>query len=1172
MQRISGRVFLEESGSGVPRLIVTVFDVASSGTGPAPVDPVATPLELAAHGGVSLGSVITTADGVFTVNAEQSDAAAPRRDLVVTVRGPDAKGEGHLLYSSPAVRRQAGAVEEFLISLSSEALIAAGLTPPLGGDDAALERPKLALHGVKETLLRSTELEDELRTLAVQEVAKQRERDRAVDELFRPRFVEQITGNPSGQPGYIASDSSQEQVHAATWEILARTANRPKPPTVGYVQLAQDEVPSEFPAALDAPQEVPAEIVERELFGAVGVAFRSPARTREDPVALAADQASRQPSLEHALQTPSNGGAPGSTPDPSEPGLITGDDLPAYVHRLVEGMASPDAGPTETRADPAGVQSGTDEFALRPGPADVPAIYDFHNLQIAFDHVWTHAVDEQVIELSTELARAVTDAGGDPVQAIDAGAKPLQALRAELRHVQRAQTPTIPTSLARMAGTTTAHPAGTNDPGDPGDLGAADLPPDPPTPPIPPKPAPLPATGPVGAGVSQDPDIPRQPHELLDQLEELLQEPYSFELFAPSSVNYGLNVTYRQNWQRLAYQVGELVGTITLTPKETRKVTAKHVRRQERMTRELHDSLEVLKNDSKEQGRDEAEIVRRAQGKTNFSLAADGSYNIGISKGDAKTSFSTEASDESADTKKAMRDATLEASREYRDNNKTELDAKESSEFESNDSTEITNPNDELTVTYLFYELQRRFKISEQLHRLTPVVLVGMEVPNPSRRAIDSILLTHSWIINRVLLDDRYRPALTYLTTTIVGDELALRERLSTVNRLRAVVDTIERNHAALLQQVTQRNADLEKMMNLRAQKTGEQAQGGLFSSFSDWVTGEGEGDDLEAVRIREENARAYYEKAVRAEQELRDSLRSETAGLNKATADYAQALAEHSNRLLQVASLRIHFKANVLYYMQAIWSHTFRDQLYFSVHKLKAPTLRASSEQYMVERLAVPPANVVPKPGHVAFKLTATKVFSTPADAVDPIDPEADLTLAEVADLDNPLGFMGNYMIFPLKQSNALTDFMMTPYIDTELGVHDPDELGSWTPEDFVTHVKLLRETLPTADFDQLLPLLEDQYRRLISAPRRAEDEVVIPSHSLYIDALPGTHANLEDFKLRHRAVDVQEARAKVRRLELENLRFASRVLAKERDDPEIDKKITIQGTNGPIVVPPEA
>ena len=45
----------------------------------------------------------------------------------------------------------------------------------------------------------------------------------------------------------------------------------------------------------------------------------------------------------------------------------------------------------------------------------------------------------------------------------------------------------------------------------------------------------------------------------------------------------------------------------------------------------------------------------------------------------------------------------------------------------------ITNSNQELPVTYLFYELERRVGISEKLHRVTPVILVANEVPARTR-------------------------------------------------------------------------------------------------------------------------------------------------------------------------------------------------------------------------------------------------------------------------------------------------------------------------------------------------------------------------------------------------------------------------------------------------------
>jgi hypothetical protein len=667
-------------------------------------------------------------------------------------------------------------------------------------------------------------------------------------------------------------------------------------------------------------------------------------------------------------------------------------------------------------------------------------------------------------------------------------------------------------------------------------------------------------------GANGEPPPPKEPHELLDELEDMLSEPYKFEVFAPGSVNFGLDVMYLQRWQKLAYQVGDLVKTITLTPKESRKLTTKRVQRKERVVREMENSLSVRKQESSDTSRDEAEIVRKAQAKTTFSLTADGSYNVGIAKGDSKTTFNKDAGEDSADTKKALREAVLKAAQEFKDERKLEVETKHFEEVESTEAIEISNPNDELTVTYLFYELQRRFKVSEHLHRITPVVLVAMEVPNPNRAAINRVLLTHSWIINRVLLDDRYRPALTYLTTSIVGDELALRERADTVTRLRQTVEKVQANHAELVKEVKLRNKVLEEAIATRGKVVAADDTEGWLESAWESVVGEGDAMSLEAARVAEENAKAAYEKAARDAQELRESLRSETAALNQATSEYAKALAQHANRLLEVASLRIHFKANVLYYMQAIWSHTFRDQTFFSLHKLRVPAIEApTTPMYAVKRVADLPPHIVPKADHMAFEVTAAKTFAGGDEAKD-------ATLAAIADLDSPLGFKGNYMIFPLKRSNALTDFMMTPYVDAELGVHDPDELGSWMPEEFVEHVTALRDALPEGEFETILPRLKEQYARILTAPRRGEDEVVVPSDSLYVEALPGTHPNLEDFKLRHRAVDVRKARAEVRRIELENLRYAERVLAGDLGDPEIDKQVSIHGDgDGSVVVPPE-
>ena len=57
---------------------------------------------------------------------------------------------------------------------------------------------------------------------------------------------------------------------------------------------------------------------------------------------------------------------------------------------------------------------------------------------------------------------------------------------------------------------------------------------------------------------------------------------------------------------------------------------------------------------------------------------------------------------------------------------------------------------------------------------------------------------------------------------------------------------------------------------------------------------------------------------------------------------------------------------------------------------------------------------------------------------------------------------------------------------------------------------------------------------------------------------------------ELIHRAVDVKRAQAETRSAELENLRLAARLLAGEREDPTIEKKVVVEGAN--TVVAPES
>jgi hypothetical protein len=104
---------------------------------------------------------------------------------------------------------------------------------------------------------------------------------------------------------------------------------------------------------------------------------------------------------------------------------------------------------------------------------------------------------------------------------------------------------------------------------------------------------------------------------------------------------------------------------------------------------------------------------------------------------------------------------------------------------------------------------------------------------------------------------------------------------------------------------------------------------------------------------------------------------------------------------------------------------------------------------------------------------------------------------------------------------------------------------------------------------------LYKDEIKKLIvdrlTSGAAEDDRVIVPTKSLYIEALVGTHPLLEDFKLLHRALDVKKVQGETRHGELENVRLGARALRGKDEDPDIEKKIIIEGNGKGILVQPD-
>lgn len=1166
MNRIYGKVSLKENRIGIPDLLIIIYDVDPNTKPEEIINTTDSTIDFLKKNqgfpGDRIGSVLTDKDGIFEFKYEDSEfqirnPKEKRPDLFLMVMSPEEPNKNSskgILYVPSSIRQNAGRSEQYLILFSEEQLKKAGIVIPTNSTKDFSDTNSI-IHNMNLVNEQQEKIKLEAKNFAIKKVSKERVKSQQIKNELETRIISKLTNVNTTQADKLNYVLPGGNIEKSVWKTFDKNITgtiNPMDFNSAYIVISNSIVENFKEPNGSFRKNIPADEITPFIYGSDNNKQRSSFLLREDPMALLCQSESFPKSLQGIPDLQDENLITESTQQPEVINPITGnsiskatsEDPPEYIARLMKNMTSPEetvAFGVRERANQDDLDNDLSTFELKSGPADVPAFYDFHNLQIAFDYVWQKAIDEDILEVSEKMFHHLIENGGDPLPNILSGMDPIKALREEFAVVNRVANSSneIPNLLFMQNGGTKSGSGS----GRPHLFDSF------------PKPE---------ASKAYD-SFRRRAHPLLDYLDELLNEQYSFTVFAPHSTNFGLLTTYRQKWDPINYQVGDLIKTIPLTPGEEQKITSKVIIKKNRNLKEMENSLRINKNDSSETSRAEAEIVRKAEAKTNFSLTSSGTYNIGISSGDATSVFGKDASTNSSETKKAFREAIIKASQEYKDERKLEVESKDSFLDEEMETTTIKNTNNELTVTYLFYELQRRFKVSEKIHRLTPVILVAMEVPTPSRKSMDSLLLTHGWIINRVLLDDSFRAPLNYLSNRMVGDDVALQEMKSSLDTIRLIVREMKDQLSAYHKEAKQRYTNLEEAVLKRINTTANEETEGWFSAAKDAVLGSGEEESEEGARLSEEAAQTAYEKAVQEEKQMRGRLDREMTAMNDATQAYSKKYAEHLNRKVEISRLRVHIKKNILYYMQAIWSSTFKDQLFFELHKIKVPILTSSDTTYNVSQPNFTPANIVVGPNQTILEVETNMSL----DSVG--NPEQDFkTLVEIADLDNPLGFKGNYMIFPLKESNPLTDFMMNPFIDSELGLHDPDDIGNWTPSEFTDYVNCLKENMDESQFKLIKGQLTEQYKKLISSPRRAEEEIIIPSGSLYIEALVGLNSLLEGFKLKHRAVDVKKVQAEVREMELENIRLAARLINNEFEDPDVEKTIVIKGGTDGVVVNP--
>lgn len=1221
---ITGKITLKETGAGIPDLLVVLYDLdpgvrsdesfGTAGVAPSATQPPASPVL-----GDRIGSVITNQDGSWSLTYEDAEyktlnPTEKRPDIHLVVLAPedaDSEKPPVVLFSSKELRVNSGRNEFYVIRLTQEQLADAQirlLPDEKETDDVTLKIQKFRdikkanrdlKTGIKEVIeeydsadeMEMTELKNRFRRSILPNKAIQEAMDNFVKETdtieeIQKKVYKKGVGNIEDKIKIENTDTGDPvpgkgiKINLILTEEEKKNLEEYKYSYDGrdYYSIPEDKIQSI--------------LFKRETDNGINAILFSNNPVSKYCIQKSADEKCaemhtgiKEDSGHHEEAEPTD-----TTPEVSSGG-ISNEDIPVYLKKVLASKDSnqfQDSGDYKSkRPDGESVQSNVDSFALQKGPADTTAFYDFHSLQIAFEHVWQQLMDETLVDLGARIHEEQENAGKKGFLRVERSIS--RASVPDLRGpngLRRDFPEEVPTEISaafdisfleydalnsndkakldQLAKDINKHESEMADPSHFQKKVFKELN--------------------LILGTESTKEIvydyaalismlreqgeriidnirtnkPYTTNELLKELQERLLSKYEFTVFAADkdyhSVNFGLLNTYRQKWEPISYQAGKLVKTIPMAPKQEEKYSVA-IKMTEKVTktqaRKYNTSLQQEVNTT---SRAESEIIAKAHTKSNFNL----NVKLDYSSISSELTVGKDAEKDSSQTKKDFRESVIKAAQEFKEERSLEINTEESINSEYSQSGTIVNPNDELSVTYLFYELQRRYRISEQLYRVMPVVLVAQEVPAPDH-ITEAWIIAHDWILNRVLLDDSFRNTLQYLAQRNVGDDFAIRELRKNLCQQRILMNSLKAEFSKLRQAVNDKYAAMDKSIQNRIREEHDKR---FYNKWWWWANRSDRPNtppDPEMAKALEQAATDEHLYAVEKAEKMALSVQREVNSLNQLTTEYNSVKREHLDKIVQCRRLMTHIRENIIYYMQAIWSMEPPDQRFMRLYKVKVPYFEVQQTCIIQDEPAedfFAQFREEGKQKHVGWLHGKVKRMSD-----ENTEPKVSYKqLVEVADLDSLLGFKGNYMIFPLKEHNALTELMAAPYVDEAFGAMDPDELSNINLSEFSKYICCLHDEDPVA-YEKLKPVLKHWLEKLLADPLRNGDEIIVPTGSLFIEMLPSDKSLLEDFKLKHREWDVYKVQADVRKMELENIRYAARLLNAELDDPDVEKKIVVSG-----------
>jgi hypothetical protein len=653
--------------------------------------------------------------------------------------------------------------------------------------------------------------------------------------------------------------------------------------------------------------------------------------------------------------------------------------------------------------------------------------------------------------------------------------------------------------------------------------------------------------------------------------QETPQQCFGFLPYAEGSVNFGLRVLYRQTWTPKGVGPGELVRTIPLGPGQTEKVSVKRTLRVKLTeTRDQALTSESTQEQSV-QTTDSSELVEQAASsqRWNVEASAQGSYNMGAVSASATLSAgrSSESSRSSQETKKRLTDSMQKASQSIKRETKVQVSTEREETFEQTQSSEIVNTNQEVSVTYLYETLQRIYDVSTAFSGVEPVVFVAEHVPRPQELNA-AWIRKHDWILGRALLDESFRDVLNLLASQ------------DPIDPSNVAFATLGLDEVATLQAVI--NAAVASLESVH------QLQGDIANTYE--ATLQAYHAAVEAARARIDTARNLILRINRFRQHLADNILYYCRAIWSAE--------DPQRRLMRYAAIRVPTAFTPVvdsengssdpvqgdYVYAGVWSPV--DSSWRGLAEIIEPVGPiAFVGNYSVFRLRRSPMTTgitrVTRQASQAYHIVVPPVFAL-ENGAELTEVAANGFAGTVAVVDEDYYGWQSYLlgitaaqqvvVFRLDDEGLSTE--ITPVFDGNVVLFDgiaitvtawpnADLILSLLPEEPTTvdpEIKYLQALNPTRQLDEIEQQLKDDNTR----------EILVDTGNVWLSLLRGRGTVLEDFKLRHRGIDLAVARTELARRLL-------RLHEGNLNDPDVEKKIVVvtpnpgQVANGVLALVPE-